>query len=179
MQRAVFGGGCFWCTEAVFKRLEGVVSVKPGYAGGNVIHPTYLQVAGGQTGHAEVVSVEYDSHKVSYRTLLIIFFASHNPTTINRQGNDVGSQYRSVIFYTTEEQKEEAKKFISDINVSNKAGSPVVTEVVPLDQFYEAEHYHHDYFTNNRNAPYCQLVINPKLDKVKKEFSELLKQKHE
>ncbi|MDO8590050.1 MAG: peptide-methionine (S)-S-oxide reductase MsrA [bacterium] len=175
-EKAVFGGGCFWCTEAVFKALEGVSSVKPGYAGGTVAHPTYLQVASGKTGHAEVIYIEYDPNKISYHTLLTIFFASHDPTTLNRQGNDIGTQYRSVIFYTTETQKAEAEKFIAEINASNQVGAPVVTEVVPLETFYEAENYHHDYYANNKNAPYCQIVINPKLDKVHKEFSKLLKQ---
>lgn len=176
IEKAVFGGGCFWCTEAVFKALKGVISVKPGYAGGTTPHPNYLQVAGGTTGHAEVIYVEYDPNKVSYRDLLTVFFASHDPTTVNRQGNDVGTQYRSIIFYTTEVEKAEAEKFISEINASNQRRALTVTEVVPLDKFYEAENYHHDYYANNQNAPYCQIVINPKLDKVQKEFSKLLKQ---
>lgn len=168
-------GGCFWCTEAVFKGLEGIILVKPGYAGGTTPHPNYLQVASGQSGHAEVIYIEYDPNKISYRDLLTVFFASHDPTTVNRQGNDVGPQYRSIIFYTTEAQKMEAERFISKINASNSAGARVVTEVVPLDKFYEAENYHHDYYANNQNAPYCQIVINPKLDKVKKQFAKLLK----
>lgn len=176
IEKAIFGGGCFWCTEAVFKALEGVSSVRPGYAGGTVAHPTYLQVASGKTGHAEVIYIEYDPNKISYHTLLTVFFASHDPTTLNRQGNDIGTQYRSVIFCTTEAQKTEAEKFIAEINASNSAGAPTVTEVVPLDKFYEAENYHHDYYANNKNKPYCQIVINPKLDKVHKEFSQLLKQ---
>lgn len=175
MEKAVFGGGCFWCTEAVFKTLEGVVSVKPGYAGGAVVHPTYLQVVSGTTGHAEVVYIEYNPEKISYRDLLTVFFASHDPTTVNRQGDDIGSQYRSVIFYTTEEQKAEAQKFISEINTSSQKGAPVVTELEPLNKFYEAESYHHDYYTNHRDAPYCQVIINPKLERVQKEFSKLLK----
>ena len=178
MEKAVFGGGCFWCTEAVFKTLEGVASVKPGYAGGTGHHPTYLQVASGTTGHAEVVYIEYDPNKISYHDLLTVFFASHNPTTVNRQGDDVGIQYRSVIFYTTEKQKAEAEKFISEINASNTAGAPIVTEIKPLDQFHEAENYHHDYYEVHKNAPYCQLIINPKLEKVQKDFASLLK-KHE
>ncbi len=175
MQKAVFGGGCFWCTEAVFKALEGVSVVKPGYSGGTGHHPTYLQVAGGQTGYAEVIYIEYDPAKVSYRNLLTVLFASHDPTTVNRQGNDVGSQYRSVIFYTTEEQKREVEKFMAEINASNSAGVSVVTEVMPLRTFYEAENYHRDYYANHKDAPYCQLVINPKLEKVQKEFTSLLK----
>jgi len=182
MERAIFGGGCFWCTEAVFKALDGVVSVKPGYAGGTVSNPTYLQVASGTTGHAEVIYIEYYPKKISYRDLLTVFFASHDPTTVNRQGNDIGTQYRSVIFYTTEEQKREAEEFITEINASTAEGVSVVTEVEPLNNlptgkvgFYEAENYHHDYYENNKDAPYCQIVINPKLDKVKKQFSQLLK----
>jgi len=175
MEKAVFGGGCFWCTEAIFKALEGVMSVKPGYAGGTVSHPTYLQVASGKTGHAEVIYLEYDPNMISYHDLLTVFFASHDPTTVNRQGNDVGTQYRSVIFYTTDAQKQEVEKLISKINASAEAGAPTVTTVEPLEKFFEAENYHHDYYANNKNAPYCQIVINPKLDKVHKEFSNLLK----
>ena len=174
-EKAVFGGGCFWCTEAIFKALEGVILVKPGYAGGTIPNPTYLQVASGTTGHAEVVYVEYELTKVSYHNLLTVFFSSHDPTTVNKQGNDVGTQYRSVIFYTTNEQKTEAERLIAEINASNPDGAPVVTEVQLLDKFYEAENYHKDYYANNQNAQYCQIVINPKLSKVKKEFSELLK----
>ena len=175
MQKAVFGGGCFWCTEAVFKSLKGVGRVVPGYAGGTIPNPTYLQVVSGTTGHAEVIYIEYDPDKVSYHDLLTVFFASHDPTTLNRQGDDVGTQYRSVIFYTDEEQKKEAEGFIKEINVSNSAGALVVTEVQPLDKFYEAENYHRDYYANNKDAPYCQVVINPKLEKVQKEFANLLK----
>ena len=175
MEKAVFGGGCFWCTEAVFKMLKGVEKVLPGYAGGTVSNPTYAQVSSGKTGHAEVIYIEYDSDKISYRDLLTIFFASHDPTTVNRQGNDVGTQYRSVIFYTTEAQKTEAEKFISEINVSNSKGALMVTEVELLSKFYEAENYHKDYYENNKTAPYCQIVINPKLEKVQKDFAKLLK----
>ena len=171
---AVFGGGCFWCTEAVFKMLKGVSAVLPGYSGGTIPNPTYAQVSGGTTGHAEVVYIEFNPQEVSYRTLLTIFFGSHDPTMRNRQGNDIGTQYRSVIFYTTPEQKKEAEEFIKEINDPNKEGKPVVTDVEPLDKFYEAENYHKDYFANNSSNPYCEIVINPKLDKVKKEFAELL-----
>lgn len=170
----VFGGGCFWCTEAVFKMLKGVSSVVPGYSGGTVANPTYEQVCNGNTGHAECTKVEYDPSQVSFRNLLVVFFGSHDPTTFNRQGNDVGTQYRSVIFYTTPEQKEVAEKNIKEINESNKEGKPVVTEIVPLNKFYEAEDYHKDYFANNPGNPYCELIINPKLEKVQKEFAELL-----
>ena len=172
---AVFGGGCFWCTEAVFKMIRGVGKVLPGYAGGHTENPTYMQVCNGGTGHAEVIYIEYDPLEVKYADLLTVFFGSHDPTTRNRQGNDVGTQYRSVIFYTTEDQKKEAEDFIKGINDSNKNGNPVVTEVEPLQKFYEAENYHHDYFANNPNAGYCQVIINPKLEKVQHQFADLLK----
>ncbi len=174
-EKAVFGGGCFWCTEAVFKMLKGVSAAKPGYAGGAVANPTYEQVSAGTTGHAEVISVEYDPASVSYRTLLTVFFASHDPTTPNRQGADVGTQYRSVIFYANENQKAEAEEMIKEIDDSNSEGDPVVTEVVPLAEFYEAENYHHDYLANNPGNRYCQVVINPKLEKIQHAFAELLK----
>ena len=175
MEKAVFGGGCFWCTEAVFKELRGVSLVKPGYAGGTVINPTYMQVVSGKTGHAEVIYLEFDTQKISYRDLLTVFFASHDPTTVNRQGNDIGEQYRSVIFFTTEFQKAEAERFIQNLNASSSKGETIVTDIKPLDKFYEAEGYHHDYYKNNKDMPYCQVVINPKLDKVQKEFANLLK----
>lgn len=172
---AVFGGGCFWCTEAVFKMMKGVSSVLPGYAGGNIPNPTYEQVCTGTTGHAEVIHIEYDSNLVSFKDLLTVFFNSHDPSTLNRQGNDVGTQYRSVIFYTTPEQKKESEDFINEINNSTAEGDKVVTEVVPLDKFYEAEDYHKDYFAKNPENTYCQLVINPKLEKVQKHFNNLIK----
>ncbi|TSC89530.1 MAG: peptide-methionine (S)-S-oxide reductase [Parcubacteria group bacterium Gr01-1014_3] len=172
---AVFGGGCFWCTEAVFKMLKGVMSVEPGYSGGAMPNPTYEQVCSGNTGHAEVVKIEYDPAQVKYRTLLTIFFASHDSTQLNRQGADVGTQYRSVIFYTTEQQREEALKFIEELNSSSEEGSPVVTEITPLDNFYPAENYHRDYYAKNKDQSYCQIIIAPKLQKVQKEFAELLK----
>ena len=175
METAVFGGGCFWCTEAVFKMLNGVKSVTPGYAGGTKPNPTYEEVCGGNTGHAEVVKIEYDPALVKYQMLLTIFFASHDATTLNRQGADVGTQYRSAIFYTTDRQKEESLKFITELNGSSKEGSAVVTEIKPLDKFYEAENYHRDYYAKNKDKPYCQVIIAPKLQKVQKEFAELLK----
>ncbi|MEK7645068.1 MAG: peptide-methionine (S)-S-oxide reductase MsrA [Patescibacteria group bacterium] len=177
---AVFGGGCFWCTEAVFKMLKGVSLVLPGYAGGTVANPTYAQVCDGNTGHAECVKVEYDSAQVSYRSLLTVFFGSHDPTTRNRQGADVGTQYRSVIFTTTPEQAAETKAFIAEINTSSKEGKTIVTDVEPLAvapspaQFWVAENYHQDYFARNPGNPYCELVINPKLEKVTAQFAELL-----
>ncbi len=175
---AIFGGGCFWCTEAVFKMLDGVESVMPGYAGGTVPNPTYEQVCTGDTGHAEVTRIEYDPAKVSFRTLLTVFFATHDPTTLNRQGNDVGTQYRSVILYTTPAQKEEAEAFIREVDASSKEGGRVVTEVKPLEAFYAAEPDHRDYFARNPEKAYCNLVISPKVEKVQKEFAELLKANH-
>jgi len=170
----VFGGGCFWCTESVFKMMRGVLSVVPGYSGGTVPNPTYEQVSGGNTGHAECVKIEYDPAIVHYSDLLTVFFGSHDPTTKNRQGADVGTQYRSVIFYTTHLQKIEVEKFINNINASNEMGAPIVTEVESLGVFYEAENYHHDYFEHNSSNPYCEVIINPKLEKVQRRFSVLL-----
>jgi peptide-methionine (S)-S-oxide reductase len=175
-EQAVFGGGCFWCTEAVFKSLKGVTSVLPGYAGGHVVNPTYEEVSSGSTGHAEAVQITFDPSQVPYETLLTVFFASHDPTTLNRQGADVGTQYRSVVFYTTPEQKAAAEQFIADLNASNEHGNRIVTTVDPLDTFYEAEDYHRDYFANHPNQPYCLVVINPKLEKVKHKFAALLKE---
>ncbi|MES2213427.1 MAG: peptide-methionine (S)-S-oxide reductase MsrA [Patescibacteria group bacterium] len=172
---AVFGGGCFWCTEAVFKMLKGVESVLPGYAGGTTVNPTYDQVCSGTTGHAECIRIEFNPSEIDYIDLLTVFFGSHDPTTRNRQGNDIGTQYRSVIFYTVETQKQKAEKFIADINASNSDGKPIVTEVEPLMTFYVAENYHADYYARNKDAAYCELVINPKLEKVQKNFAELLK----
>ncbi|MBA3732770.1 peptide-methionine (S)-S-oxide reductase MsrA [Patescibacteria group bacterium] len=174
-ETAVFGGGCFWCTEAVFKMLRGVITVDPGYSGGNVENPTYDQVCGGNTGHTECTKVVFNPAEISYRDLLTVFFGSHDPTTLNKQGNDVGTQYRSAIFYTTEEQKIEAIKFIEELNLSNSEGKKVVTEVVPLDKFYIAENYHKDYYERNPEAGYCEVIINPKLEKVQKNFVNLLK----
>lgn len=173
-ETAVFGGGCFWCTEAVFKMLKGVSSVVPGYTGGSTgspqAPPTYEQVSSGKTGHAEAVEITYDPQLTTYKNLLTVFFGSHDPTTRNQQGNDIGAQYRSAIFYTTSEQRREAEEFIREINDSNKLGQPIVTEIIPLDIFYPAEEYHRDYFTHNRGNPYCELVINPKLEKVQKDL---------
>ncbi len=172
---AVFGGGCFWCTEAVFKMMKGVNGVMPGYAGGTVPNPTYEQVSSGNTGYVEVVKIDYDPSQVKYHDLLLVFFGSHDPTTLNRQGNDVGTQYRSVIFYTFPEQKKEAEEMIKEINESNSAGAKAVTTVESLTNFYPAEDYHQNYFATHPSNPYCQLVINPKLEKVQKQFANLLK----
>lgn len=173
----VFGGGCFWCTEAVFKMLKGVISVEPGYSGGSTVNPTYEEVCAGTTGHAECTKVEYNPDEVSLDDLLTVFFGSHDPTTINRQGADIGSQYRSIIFYATADQKEEILKFIKNINISDFGGKNIVTEVEPLKEFYLAENYHKNYYVRNKNAPYCEIVINPKLEKVVKNFAKLLNDK--
>ncbi|MBI2086851.1 MAG: peptide-methionine (S)-S-oxide reductase MsrA [Candidatus Zambryskibacteria bacterium] len=173
-EAGVLGGGCFWCTEAVFKKLRGVKKVLPGYSGGTAEEATYEKVSTGRTGHAEVTYVEYNPEQIAYRDLLTVFFASHDPTTVNRQGNDIGPQYRSVIFFTNEEQKKEAEKFIAELN-SEKAGPPVVSAVEPFKEFYEAENYHKDYYESHKKEPYCQIIINPKLEKVQKEFAKLLK----
>ena len=173
---AVFGGGCFWCTEAIFDALDGVLSVVPGYTGGETKNPTYETVSAGMTGHGEVVKVEYDPEKISYHDLLTVFFATHDPTTLNRQGADVGTQYRSSIFFTTEEQKREAEECIRGLQTS---GTDVVTEIKPFEIFYEAEKYHKEYYAKNSANAYCQLVINPKLHILKKRFQALLKQAEE
>lgn len=170
----VFGGGCFWCTEAVFKMLKGVASVEPGYAGGMVKNPTYEQVCAGTTGHAEVIKVEYNPQAVNLETLLTVFFATHDPTIKDRQGNDVGSQYRSIILYQTQDQKLLCDSFIASLNASSEYGAPIITEVKKLEVFYTAEDYHRNYYENNKNQGYCQVVINPKLKKVQEKFSELL-----
>jgi peptide-methionine (S)-S-oxide reductase len=175
IETAVFGGGCFWCTEAVFAMLRGVISVAPGYAGGHVANPTYMQISGGATGHAEVIRFEYDSSIISFDDLLNVFFATHDPTTLNRQGNDVGPQYRSIIFYSTPEQKAQAEQFIATLNGSGKEGAPVVTTVEPLTEFWPAEDYHKQYYEHHKDQTYCQLVINPKLQKVQEHFASLLK----
>lgn len=171
----VLGGGCFWCTEAVFKMLQGVISVLPGYSGGAKEKPTYEEVCTGDTGHAEVVQIEYNPDLIKVENLLTVFFGSHDPTTLNQQGNDKGTQYRSVVFYTTDKQKEISEKFIKELNESNSHGKPIVTEVKPLDRFYEAEHHHKNYYAENPGSLYCKVVINPKLVKVQKEFADLLK----
>jgi peptide-methionine (S)-S-oxide reductase len=172
---AVFGGGCFWCTEATFTMLKGVSKVEPGYAGGTAENPSYEQVCTGDTGHAEVIRIEYDPAQVSYETLLTVFFGSHDATQVNRQGDDIGTQYRSVVFYTTEGQKKDAGSFIAELNESSKDGAPIATDVEPLTKFYPAEEYHKDYFARNPSQSYCALVIAPKLEKVQHKFAELLK----
>jgi peptide-methionine (S)-S-oxide reductase len=174
---AIFGGGCFWCTEAIFKELRGVMSVMPGYAGGTTQDPTYEAVCSGTTGHAEAIKIAFDPTRISYHDLLTVFFATHDPTVLNRQGNDIGTQYRSIILYTSDEQKHEAETFIKALDASDPKGKPVVTEVKPLDKFYEAESYHRNYFANNREMPYCQIIIEPKVQKLQEKFAALLKEK--
>ncbi len=174
-QVAIFGGGCFWCTEAVFNRLRGVKSAVSGYMGGHVDNPTYRQVCGGDTGHVEVVRVNFDPDEIRYRDLLEVFFAMHDPTTPNRQGNDVGEQYRSVIFYTSEEQEREAEEAIAALNAAKVFPEPIVTTVEPAAKFYEAEGYHQEYYDNNRTQPYCQFVIAPKVKKFEKEFGQKMR----
>ena len=166
LAQATFGGGCFWCIEAVFERLDGVRSVVSGYAGGRVAHPTYEQVCSGTTGHAEVARITFDPAIVSYEDLLALFWKAHDPTTMNRQGADVGEQYRSVIFYHDEKQRAAAEE--SRRNAAAQFTSPIVTTIEPLREFYEAEDYHQDYYRNNPRAPYCMFVIRPKLEKMEK-----------
>ena len=172
---AVFGGGCFWCTEAVFDELRGVNSVVSGYAGGAVENPTYEQVCGGRTGHAEVIKIDFDPSQIGFKDLLTVFFATHDPTTLNRQGNDVGTQYRSTVLYANDEQKKEAEALIIELNDTKVFGNPVVTTVEPLGEFYPAESYHQKYYANNPYQPYCQYMIPPKLNKLHKQFRDLLK----
>lgn len=176
MKYATLGSGCFWCTEAVFQRLKGVKEVKVGYTGGNTKKPTYKEVCSGMTGHAEVARISYDPDVISFEELLEVFWKTHDPTTLNRQGNDVGTQYRSAIFYHDEEQKNIAKKYIKQLNETNTWPNPIVTEVVPLTEFYEAEDYHDNYFNDNQSQPYCSFVIAPKIAKFEKEFSDKLNQ---
>lgn len=172
---AILGGGCFWCLEAVFDKLDGVKSVESGYMGGTVDKPTYRQVCSGNTGHAEVVRVSFDPQELSYRDLLDVFFATHDPTTLNRQGNDVGTQYRSVIFYTSEDQRRTAEQVIAELNASRQWPNPIVTRVEPAQQFFMAEDYHQEYYVNNPNQPYCQFVVAPKVKKFQQKFAEKVK----
>ena len=168
IDQATFGAGCFWCVEAVFEQLDGVVDVKVGYTGGNTENPTYEDICRGKTGHAEVAQIEFNPKIISYDSLLDLFWKSHDPTTLNRQGADVGTQYRSAIFYHSEKQKETADTSRKKADKSDLYTDPIVTEITPLTKFYIAENYHQDYFRINKNAPYCQLVIKPKLDKLYK-----------
>lgn len=175
MSTAVFGGGCFWCTEAVFAMLNGVTLVEPGYAGGVYENPTYERVSSGATGHAEVIRVTFDPDVISFEDLLTVFFGSHDPTTPNRQGADVGEQYRSIILYQDEAQKTIAERVAREIQASLDDGTRIVTQIVPLKEFYPAEDYHRNYYASNSSAPYCQIVIEPKIEKVRKRFAELVR----
>lgn len=175
IESATFGNGCFWCTEAVFQQLKGVEKVSSGYSGGHVENPTYEQVCGKQTGHAEVLRIEYNPSIISYDELLEVFWGTHDPTTLNRQGNDIGAQYRSVIFYHNEEQKEKAAKYKQELENNGAFDKPIVTAIEPLTNFYPAENYHHDYYKNHSSQPYCYFVIKPKMDKIKKVFADKLK----
>jgi peptide-methionine (S)-S-oxide reductase len=175
-QLATFGGGCFWCTEAVFQELKGVIGVKPGYAGGHTKNPTYREVCSGTTGHAEVIQIEYDPNLVPFEKLLEVFFQTHDPTTLNRQGNDIGTQYRSVIFYHNDQQRKISEQIIQRLAEAKVFRSPIVTQLEKLDVFYEAEDYHHDYFSANPDQPYCEALILPKLKKFRKVFAEDLKE---
>lgn len=174
-ERAIFAGGCFWCTEAVFQDLKGVSSVRSGYVGGSVENPTYEQVSSGRTGHAEAIEIIFDPAQISYRELLYVFFYTHNPTTLDRQGNDVGTQYRSAVFYTSKEQKREIESVLRELETEKVFADPVVTEIRPEAPFYTAEEYHQNYFKENSEKPYCQIVIFPKVEKLKAKFSHLLK----
>ena len=175
LQQATLGGGCFWCLEAVYVELRGVTKVVSGYTGGSVPNPSYQRVCSGNTGHAEVVQITFDPAVVTYRELLEIFFTIHDPTTLNRQGADVGTQYRSAIFYHDEEQKQVAEEVIKEITAAKLWPKPIVTQVVPLDIFYAAENYHQDYFANNPMQPYCQVVVAPKVAKFRKHYYEKLR----
>ena len=172
---AAFGGGCFWCTEAVFDELRGVHSVVSGYTGGKTKNPTYEQVCMGTTGHAEAIKIEFDPAEISFRDLMTVFFATHDPTTLNRQGNDAGTQYRSAIFYADEKQQEAAAAFMKELDEAKTFKNSIVTTLEPLTEFYPAEDYHQKYYANNPYQPYCQYMIPPKLNKLHKQFSELLK----
>ena len=173
MEIATLAGGCFWCTEAIFKRLKGVTSVVPGYAGGEKPNPSYDEVCSGTTGHAEAIQITFDPSVISYNKILDVFWHLHDPTTLNQQGNDIGTQYRSAIFYRDEKQKEIAQEVKKDIDQSRMYKNPVVTEIVPLTNFYKAENYHQNYYDQNKSASYCQVIIDPKIQKLMKEFKNL------
>ncbi len=178
IQTATFAAGCFWCTEAIFKRLKGVTSVLSGYSDGTTRYPRYEDVSSGKTGHAEAVQIHFDPQQIPYEKLLEIFWHTHNPTTRNRQGNDVGSQYRSVIFYHNEEQKKQAEKSKKKLEESGKYKDPIVTEITKFENFYPAEEYHKDYYEKNKNVSYCTIVINPKIQKLLKEFGNSIKEEY-
>ena len=175
LEKATFAAGCFWCTEAVFQRVNGVEKVVSGFTGGQIKNPPYREVVTGRTGHAEAIEMEFDPKKISYNDLLHIFFTTHDPTTLNRQQNDVGTQYRSAIFYHSDEQREIAKKVISKLEKEDTFKDSIVTEITEAGDFYEAEQEHKDYYNRHRNQPYCQVIIDPKVQKLKKAFGHKLK----
>jgi peptide-methionine (S)-S-oxide reductase len=175
METATFGAGCFWCVEAIFQQMKGVEKVRSGYMGGKIKNPSYREICTGTTGHAEVIQLNYNPQIVPFDTLLKVFWMTHDPTTLNRQGNDVGTQYRSVVFYHSEEQKQLAEQYKKELNGSKVFDKPIVTEISPASDFYVAEEYHQNYFNDNRDAPYCQYVIVPKVEKFNKIFSGLKK----
>ncbi len=174
-QSAVFGGGCFWCTEAVFQRLRGVTAVKPGYSGGKKPNPTYEEVSAGDSGHIESIKIDFDPEQIKFTDLLNVFFATHDPTTPNQQGNDIGEQYASTVFYMDEEQKVETEEFIKKLSADGTFNKPIVTVVRKFEAFYEAENYHQNYYNQNKNKPYCMFVIDPKISKLRAKFAPLLK----
>lgn len=175
LEVATLASGCFWCTEAVFQEIKGVVKVEPGYSGGSMLNPTYEQVSTGTTGHAEAVQIKFDPNIISFREVLEIFFATHDPTTMNRQGADVGHQYRSAIFYHNERQRAIAEEVVEELTSEKTFDSPIVTEVEPFKAFYKAEDYHKDYFKKHPQQPYCKVVISPKIAKLRKKFRDKLK----
>lgn len=175
IQKTTLGNGCFWCTEAIFQSLKGVISVASGYTGGHTKNPTYMEICNGNTGHAEAIEVEYYADELSLDELLLVFFKTHNPTMLNRQGNDVGTQYRSAIFYHTDKQKEQAEAMIKKLADEQVFDKPIVTEVTPVSEFYKAEGYHQNYYNDNPMKPYCAFVIQPKLNKFVKEFTDKIK----
>jgi peptide-methionine (S)-S-oxide reductase len=172
---ATFGAGCFWCVEAIFQSLNGVHSVESGYSGGKLENPTYDDVTSGSSGHAEVCQIIYDPAEITYSNLLMVFWQTHDPTTVNRQGNDVGTQYRSLILFHNKEQQELAEEYIKQLDLTGNWGKPIVTQIEPFEKFYKAENYHQEYFYANPNAPYCKYIIQPKLDKFEKVFKDRLK----
>jgi peptide-methionine (S)-S-oxide reductase len=175
IEKANFGGGCFWCTEAIFTAVNGVQSAISGYMGGQIENPTYEQVCSGKTGHAEIIQISYDTDLVSFQELLLIFFKTHDPTTLNQQGADRGTQYRSVVFYENDEQKQQVEEMLNQLNLEKVFSKDIVTEVSAVEQFYPAENYHKDYFLNNRSQGYCMAVIEPKLQKFVSNFRDKIK----
>tara|TARA_B100001094_G_C18129245_1_gene771291 strand:+ start:984 stop:1535 length:552 start_codon:yes stop_codon:yes gene_type:complete len=174
VQQATFGGGCFWCTEAIYQKIIGIKKVISGYSGGHIIDPTYEAVCNGNTGHAEVIQIEFDSVKINYRSLLEIFWDTHDPTTPNQQGADIGTQYRSVIFYHNQSQEIEAVNLKKEVENSNQYNDPIVTEIVQLETFFPAESFHQEYYTNHTDQPYCKMVIDPKINKFRSKYSNMI-----